>query len=241
MLCGNVSTVYALSISFSLSLPLPLPLSLSHTHTHSLSLFCSLSSSLTISFTVFLFSPLVDRDGVASGRSAHKWTHLRKRSLQNWGGSPSSCGMACEPLPRWLAAVCQLLVDAAVFDRHAPPNHVLLNRYLPGQVRPFSCSRAYPLSPFLFLFTVRVIAYPLVIPCNSYFPAQPPAVSLSLSLYYCSVYTLAFMCAPPPSLSSQGIMPHTDGPLYLARVPIISLGSSTVLNFFRTLADTKSA
>ena len=93
----------------------------------------------------------------------HSWTHLKMRSLQRWGGEVSSKNSEAEPLPPWLAAVSNRLVECGVFEPSCAPNHVLINEYLPG----------------------------------------------------------------------QGIMAHTDGPLYHPVVATISLGSSGVMQFFQ--------
>ena len=60
------------------------------------------------------------------------WTQLRGRSL---GGLPRPLpeGFAPEPLPGWVGTVCDALVRSGVFPPDAPPNHVLLNEYQPGQ------------------------------------------------------------------------------------------------------------
>mmetsp|Transcript_25890 Transcript_25890/g.83648 ORF Transcript_25890/g.83648 Transcript_25890/m.83648 type:complete len:321 (+) Transcript_25890:85-1047(+) len=71
---------------------------------------------------------------VADG-SAGRWTPLRGRRLQNFGGVPHPApeGMVQEPMPGWVASVLEELVAAGVFPADAPPNHVLLNEYEPGQ------------------------------------------------------------------------------------------------------------
>ena len=63
------------------------------------------------------------------------WTTLRGRRLQQFGGQPVSPPeqMVQEPLPGWVQSVCDALVAAGVFPEDAPPNHVLLNEYQPGQ------------------------------------------------------------------------------------------------------------
>ena len=38
-----------------------------------------------------------------------KWTQLRNRRLQNWGGLPHTKGMIPEQMPEWLQ-VCQLFI-----------------------------------------------------------------------------------------------------------------------------------
>jgi alkylated DNA repair protein alkB family protein 6 len=60
-----------------------------------------------------------------------KWTQLKRRRLQNWGGIPNPKGMVQEPLPPFLATISEKLVTTNVF--HVAPNHVLLNEYLAGQ------------------------------------------------------------------------------------------------------------
>lgn len=56
------------------------------------------------------------------------WKQLNNRSLQNWGGLPHVKGMLPTPLPNYL----QLLTNQlSTPDIHF--NHVLINKYLPGQ------------------------------------------------------------------------------------------------------------
>jgi len=61
----------------------------------------------------------------------NKWTKLKRRRLQNWGGIPSSRGMLPEALPPFLHTVCTHMAQCHVFAQ--PPNHILLNEYTPGQ------------------------------------------------------------------------------------------------------------
>ncbi|KAL1518586.1 hypothetical protein AB1Y20_002874 [Prymnesium parvum] len=89
------------------------------------------------------------------------WVQLRSRRLLQLGGTPLPQGMQPEPLPSWASAVCDALVAAGVFSAEEPPNHVLVNEYLPG----------------------------------------------------------------------QGIAAHRDGPLYLSRVAIVSMGSHCTFQF----------
>ncbi|KAL3915821.1 MAG: hypothetical protein SGPRY_007067 [Prymnesium sp.] len=64
----------------------------------------------------------------------HSWTQLRGRRLQQYGGTPlPSEPMKVEALPAWISSVVARVVDAGVFPPSLPPNHVLLNEYLPGQ------------------------------------------------------------------------------------------------------------
>lgn len=61
-----------------------------------------------------------------------KWTYLKNRRLQNWGGIPSSKGLIPELIPEWLKNSCKKILDLGVFNDKLP-NHVLINEYLPGQ------------------------------------------------------------------------------------------------------------
>jgi len=62
---------------------------------------------------------------------SEKWTQLKRRRLQNWGGIPNSRGMLVEELPQFLLEIAERLVSSGVF--HQRPNHVLLNEYTEGQ------------------------------------------------------------------------------------------------------------
>ena len=85
-----------------------------------------------------------------------KWTHLSARSLQSWGGQPGGRNgkdgvMLEEPLPEWLSKWCHRLQETLHLDQQPffpkPPNHILINKYLPGQgilVRCVHGSTSYP-------------------------------------------------------------------------------------------------
>lgn len=74
----------------------------------------------------------------------HQWKHLHNRTLQNWGGLPHIKGMLPTPLPNFLRPLCSSLVDAGVFPSAEAPNHVLVNRYEPGQgISPHEDGPAY--------------------------------------------------------------------------------------------------
>jgi len=63
---------------------------------------------------------------------APKWTQLKNRRLQNWGGVPHPNGMIAEKIPDWLNKFVTKVNNVGMFgDKLA--NHVLLNEYLPGQ------------------------------------------------------------------------------------------------------------
>ncbi|KAI9329921.1 hypothetical protein DFJ73DRAFT_631127, partial [Zopfochytrium polystomum] len=85
-----------------------------------------------------------------------KWTTLRNRRLQTWGGKVRSYNepMLPEPLPSWLDPfLTDRLAGLFVFDAIAPPskgssgakfNHCLVNEYLPGQgIMPHEDGPAY--------------------------------------------------------------------------------------------------
>lgn len=61
-----------------------------------------------------------------------KWTYLKNRRLQNWGGIPDSKGLIQELIPEWLNKPCKKIFDLGVFNDKIP-NHILINEYLPGQ------------------------------------------------------------------------------------------------------------
>ena len=61
-----------------------------------------------------------------------KWTQLKNRRLQNWGGIPQAKGMIPEKIPEWLGTCCSKISDLGVFESNFP-NHILINEYLPGQ------------------------------------------------------------------------------------------------------------
>lgn len=69
------------------------------------------------------------------GAAPQRWTKLRGRRLQSLGGLPKPPPemMSREELPIWVNSVCEALVACGVFPEDAPPNHVLLNEYQPGQ------------------------------------------------------------------------------------------------------------
>ena len=62
-----------------------------------------------------------------------QWKSLRRRRLQQWGGTPLPEGMQQQPLPPYLATVVAQLVHDKAFGLAETPNHVLINEYNPGQ------------------------------------------------------------------------------------------------------------
>lgn len=65
-------------------------------------------------------------------RHPKAWKSLNNRTLQNWGGLPHIKGMLPTHMPDFLRPLLTLLATE-VFPTKAPPNHVLANRYEPGQ------------------------------------------------------------------------------------------------------------
>jgi alkylated DNA repair protein alkB homolog 6 len=61
-----------------------------------------------------------------------KWTQLKNRRLQNWGGIPQLKGMIVEKIPEWLDSYCEKIAALGVFEANKP-NHILINEYQPGQ------------------------------------------------------------------------------------------------------------
>lgn len=62
------------------------------------------------------------------------WKLVNNRSLQNWGGLPHVKGMLPTPLPPFLEPLLEHIDTAGVFHAlQRRPNHVLVNRYQPGQ------------------------------------------------------------------------------------------------------------
>ncbi|CAM1316546.1 ALKBH6 (predicted) [Pycnogonum litorale] len=63
-----------------------------------------------------------------------KWTCLKGRRLQNWGGLPHPKGMVREEIPAWLKTYMERITQTTdTFHDDHKPNHVLVNEYLPGQ------------------------------------------------------------------------------------------------------------
>jgi len=69
------------------------------------------------------------------GADKMKWEPLKKRRLQQWGGTPQPEGMRVESLPQFVDAIINTLMVSAVFPEHKKPNHALINEYNPGEVR----------------------------------------------------------------------------------------------------------
>ncbi|KAJ8266059.1 hypothetical protein GJAV_G00125440 [Gymnothorax javanicus] len=61
-----------------------------------------------------------------------KWTQLKNRRLQNWGGLPHPKGMLAEKLPDWLQTYAEKISALGIFAGKTA-NHVLVNEYNPGE------------------------------------------------------------------------------------------------------------
>eukprot|EP00959_Pyramimonas_sp_CCMP1952_P218705 4573492-Pyramimonas_sp.AAC.1 len=70
------------------------------------------------------------QDQVLGART--KWTQLKHRRLQNWGGKVLAKGMIPEPLPDWITSLNKKLYDDTGLFQEVP-NHVLVNEYKPGE------------------------------------------------------------------------------------------------------------
>lgn len=77
---------------------------------------------------------------LVGGISSHPtaWKTLANRRLQNWGGLPHIKGMLPTPLPPFLNPLLTKLRTSEELAQHTGeqawrPNHVLINRYLPGE------------------------------------------------------------------------------------------------------------
>ena len=68
-----------------------------------------------------------------------RWVNLSNRRLQNWGVKPLASNNASltpgipEPLPPFLNTMVDRMVHCCVFKQESPPNHCLVNEYLPNQ------------------------------------------------------------------------------------------------------------
>lgn len=61
-----------------------------------------------------------------------KWTCLKNRRLQDWGGVPHEKGMIQETIPTWLWDYMNKVSNLKIYGNKIA-NHVLVNEYLPGQ------------------------------------------------------------------------------------------------------------
>lgn len=61
-----------------------------------------------------------------------KWTCLKNRRLQDWGGVPHKNGMIQEAIPKWLQKYMQKVSALQLYGTFQA-NHVLINEYKPGQ------------------------------------------------------------------------------------------------------------
>lgn len=123
----------------------------------------------------------------------HAWKTLTNRTLQNWGGLPHIKGMIPTPLPTFLTPLISLLVSTSLFPSSHPPNHVLVNRYLPGQgIHPHVDGPAYkPRAAIVSLLSPIVMDFYSTShnPTPAISPSQCPAASLLLEPNSCLLLT----------------------------------------------------
>lgn len=63
-----------------------------------------------------------------------KWTQLRNRRLQNWGGHVTRDGLVGDTeIPLYQQSIIQYINQCNIFNHNQQPNHVLLNEYKVGQ------------------------------------------------------------------------------------------------------------
>jgi len=72
-------------------------------------------------------------DNIEASKS--KWTHVTGRMLQAWGGLVSSKGsLIPAPMPAWMSTIVnKVSIETALWGKDQKPNHVLVNKYEPGQ------------------------------------------------------------------------------------------------------------
>ncbi|GLT47259.1 hypothetical protein SLA2020_209670 [Shorea laevis] len=72
-----------------------------------------------------------------------KWTSLKNRRLQNWGGIVHEKGLLPQALPPWLKKITERIAEESGLYP-SPINHVLINEYLPNQgIMPHQDGPAY--------------------------------------------------------------------------------------------------
>lgn len=62
-----------------------------------------------------------------------KWTCLKNRRLQDYGGIPHPKGMITEDMPSWLSSYIDKINELGIFDASHKCNHVLVNEYKVNQ------------------------------------------------------------------------------------------------------------
>ncbi len=122
------------------------------------------------------------------------WTNLRRRRLQNHGGTPHPDGMVPERMPRFLSDVLQALVKAGVFPDDEPPNHVLLNEYTLGQgIMPHKDGPLY--EPLVAILSVDGPAMLCFWDSLQARPSPPQGPLLSCFSFSCSHQGISRLCA----------------------------------------------
>lgn len=109
------------------------------------------------------FLTAAEQADLLTGIRAHPsaWKTLRNRTLQNWGGLPHAKGMLPTTLPSFLHPLITRLSATNLFPSDAPPNHVLVNRYYPGQgIDPHTDGPAYkPVATIVSLCSTLVMHF----------------------------------------------------------------------------------
>lgn len=121
------------------------------------------------------------------------WKHLNNRTLQNWGGLPHLKGMLSTPLPSFLTPLLNLLLSTSIFPSSQSPNHVLINRYFPGQgIHPHVDGPAYkPRAAIVSLLApILMDFYPVHNDCPGVAEYDQPCATLLLRPRSCLVLTL---------------------------------------------------
>lgn len=96
-----------------------------------------------VSYTANFLS-VSEQTALDEALSSRPWKKLRDRTVQNWGGLPHVRGMVPVALPPFLSTLATRLATIGIFAQDAPPNHVLVNRYSPGQgILPHTDGPAY--------------------------------------------------------------------------------------------------
>ncbi|KAL1919799.1 uncharacterized protein VTP21DRAFT_1730 [Calcarisporiella thermophila] len=131
--------------------------------------------------------------------------------------------------------------------KNAPPNLYYIPDIITPQEEEYILSKVYtaPRPKWVVLKNRRLQNWGGVPSDKGMF--QQPLPTWLTSIPFAKFRQLGIFLDPPPTntpfdpnhvlvneyLAGQGIMPHEDGPIYFPTVATISLGSHTVLNFYR--------
>nr|XP_022903801.1 alpha-ketoglutarate-dependent dioxygenase alkB homolog 6 [Onthophagus taurus] len=108
-----------------------------------------------------------------------KWTYLKNRRLQDYGGIPHRNGMIVDKIPSWLDVYLDRVSKLNVFNGQRA-NHVLINEYLPGQgIMPhLDGSLFYPT-----ITTITCGSHGILEFLDDYYGSRIPICSLLLERY----------------------------------------------------------